>query len=150
MKLTQARLGTALGISQASVSDLAKLGMPTDDIESARVWREANINPLRLKSGPPPLSVLLQRAESRIGRGKDITTLLPALRHALRGVPADQRPDIAMSVALWDVLTASIRPALACEPAALTTEEAEGMGAFWYAMAVGESWPAPTDPQRRG
>lgn len=150
MKLTQARLGAALGVSQAVVSSLAKQGMPTDSIEAARAWREANINPLRLKSGPPPLTVLLQKVEARIGKGKDITTLLPTLRAALRSVPANQRPDIAMSVALWDVLTASIRPALEGEPAPLTAAEAEGMGTFWYAMAAGEPWPVPTDPQRRG
>jgi hypothetical protein len=37
--MTQAELGSALGIKQAAVSKLIKRGMPDDDIEAAKAWR---------------------------------------------------------------------------------------------------------------
>jgi hypothetical protein len=39
--LTNAALGEGLGITRQRVSALIREGMPTDSVESARVWREA-------------------------------------------------------------------------------------------------------------
>ncbi len=141
MPLTQIQLAAALGLSQSAISQLAKQGMPTHSIESARTWREANLNPARTKFSPglPSLLGLLQEAEARISAGEDIAPLLPTLRRALRQVPAAQRADIAMSERLWDALTASVGSAFGRETAeSPTMVEGEGMGAFWFAVAAGE------------
>lgn len=44
-KLTQGAIAEALGISQARVSQLSRRGMPTNDVERARAWRDANLQP---------------------------------------------------------------------------------------------------------
>lgn len=142
MRLTQLQLAAALGISQPAVSQLVAQGMPAASIEAAQAWRKANLNPARAKFPPEPprLLGLLQDAEARIAAGEDIAPLLPALRRALRQVPADQRANVAMSVALWDALTNPIGSTIERETATLTTAEAEEMGVFWYALAAGEPW----------
>lgn len=143
MKLTQNELATGLGISQANVSKLVRLGMPQHSIAAARAWRESNLDPARAKPAPraPSLSALLEEAEALLDVGGDIGPLMPDLRLALRQVPADQRAAVAMSKDLWDSLTAPIGHAFKPERgAALTPAEADEMGEFWYAMAAGEPW----------
>lgn len=43
MSRHQKELATALGLSEGQVSKLKRKGMPTQDIEAARVWRSRNI-----------------------------------------------------------------------------------------------------------
>lgn len=58
----QRELATALGISAAMVSKLAKRGMPTDTLERAQRWRRRHLEPGRVKGmrfgtaapAPPP------------------------------------------------------------------------------------------------
>ena len=143
MSLTQIQLAAALGLSQSAVSQLAKQGMPTNSVEAARAWRENNLDPARAKPAPrpPTLAALLRKAEALLEAGEGIAPLLPRIREALRQVPADQRVGIAMSRGLWDSLTAPIGHAFKPERgAALTQAEADEMGAFWFAVAAGESW----------
>lgn len=47
--MLQKELATALGISSAMVSRLAKRGMPTDSIERATRWRKRHLEPGRVK-----------------------------------------------------------------------------------------------------
>ena len=143
MRLTQIQLATGLGISQANVSKLVRLGMPTTSLEAARRWREENLDPARAKPAPrpPTLAALLRKAEALLEAGEGVAPLLPRIREALRQVPDDQRAAVALSVDLWHVLVKHV--ADACEPergAALTPAEADEMGVFWYAMAAGEPW----------
>ena len=143
MRLTQTQLATGLGISQANVSKLVRLGMPTTSLEAARRWREENLDPARAKPAPrpPTLAALLRKAEALLEAGEGIAPLLPRIREALRQVPADQRAAVAMSEGLWDSLTAPIGHAFKpSRGAALTPAEAAEMGGFWYAMAAGEPW----------
>lgn len=46
-KLTQKRLGELLGISQSRVAQLHARGMPTQTVDAARAWREANLDPVQ-------------------------------------------------------------------------------------------------------
>ncbi len=145
MKLTQTQLATGLGISQANVSKLIRVGMPTDSVEAARHWRECNLHPGRAKPAPqaPSLSALLEKAEQCLNAGGDIGPLLPDLRRALRQVPADQRAEIAMSEGLWGSLTAPIGHVFETKRAAVFTKaESDEMSRFWYALAAGEPWTA--------
>lgn len=43
-QLSQAAIAAALGISTATVTKQKKRGMPVDSVESARAWREKNLN----------------------------------------------------------------------------------------------------------
>ena len=141
MRLTQIQLATGLGISQANVSKLVRLGMPQHSIAAARTWRESNLDPARTKPAPraPSLSALLEEAEALLDVGGDIGPLMPDLRLALRQIPGYQRAAVGMSEALWDVLTDPVGSAFELETAeSLTTAEAEGMGAFWFSVAAGE------------
>ncbi len=52
MKLSYSQLGSAFGISKQAVAALAKRGMPTDSVESARVWRAVNLDVSRVKVAP--------------------------------------------------------------------------------------------------
>ena len=143
MSLTQIQLAAALGLSQAAISQSVAKGMPTHSIAAARAWRETHLHPGRAKPAPraPSLSVLLEEAEALLDVGGDIGPLMPDLRLALRQVPDDQRAAVAMSEGLWDSLTAPIGHAFKPERgAALTQAEADEMGAFWFAVAAGESW----------
>ncbi len=143
MSLTQIQLATALGLSQAAISQSVAKGMPTHSIEAARAWREANLDPARAKPvpRPPTLAALLRSAEALLEAGEGVAPLLPRIREALRKVPADQRAAVTMSEDLWDSLTAPIGHAFKPERgAALTQAEADEMGGFWYAMAAGEPW----------
>ena len=143
MSLTQIQLAAALGLSQAAISQSVAKGMPTHSIEAARAWRETHLHPGRAKPAPraPSLSALLEEAEALLDVGGDIGPLMPDLRLALRQVPDDQRAAVAMSEGLWDSLTAPIGHAFKPERgAALTQAEADEMGAFWFAVAAGESW----------
>jgi len=99
MKLTQNQLAAGLGISQANVSKLVRLGMPQHSIPAARAWRENNLDPARAKPAPPApsLSPLLEEAEALLDMGGDPAPLLPDLRRALRQVPADQRATVGMA-----------------------------------------------------
>ncbi len=50
--MLQKELATALDISPAMVSKLAKRGMPTDTLERAQRWRKRHLEPGRLKARP--------------------------------------------------------------------------------------------------
>ena len=67
-RLTNAEIGAALGVSAQRVGVLARQGMPTDSVESARAWREARVAvsqaplPARLDSlDDGTLAVTIQR-----------------------------------------------------------------------------------------
>ncbi|HPE71898.1 MAG TPA: hypothetical protein PK018_06970 [Candidatus Competibacter sp.] len=114
--------------------------MPQHSIAAARTWRESNLDPARAKPAPraPSLSALLEEAEALLDVGGDIGPLMPDLRLALRQIPGYQRAAVGMSEALWDALTDPVGSAFERETAeSLTTAEAEGMGAFWFAAAAG-------------
>jgi phage terminase Nu1 subunit (DNA packaging protein) len=50
--LSQAAIGRALGLSQASITKLKGQGMPVDSVESARAWRKARQNIAARKPEP--------------------------------------------------------------------------------------------------
>lgn len=98
-KNTQAALGRALGLSPAAVSKLRAQGMPTHSEEAARAWRRQHLNPARMKreTHRPNVSALLARVHELAHVAGDALALghfesiEPALRAALRAVPADGR-----------------------------------------------------------
>jgi hypothetical protein len=67
--MTQAELGKALGVQQPCISKLIKRGMPSDSIEAAREWRDANINN-SIATEYPSMATILMILSPRRQKGK--------------------------------------------------------------------------------
>lgn len=178
-------LAKQLDISAAMVSKLAKRGMPTHDVQAARRWRDRHLEPARRKdaridgqrnadwrgrrhreaASAHDRAAAVARAESlaaavreSMEAGQDPGPMLPELRAALRGVPHEARPQVAMDRGVWDALTVDVRRTLDRQEAEaadnggadvggdasggeaedMSDDEAAEVGAFWYAVAAGE------------
>lgn len=173
-------LAEQLGISAAMVSKLAKRGMPTHDLQAARRWRDKHLEPARRKDAridgqqgadwrgrrhreaalARDRAAAVARAESLAAavRGlmdaeQDPEPMLPQLRAALRSVPHEARPQVAMDCGVWGILTSEVRRTLASQEVGapgdggadtggddgdMSDDEATELGAFWYAVAAGE------------
>lgn len=59
--MTQNELAEALGISRGQCSKLAARGMPTHDLDAARVWRRSNLDPAWAKPTRPPVHAGVER-----------------------------------------------------------------------------------------
>lgn len=90
-------------------------------------------------------------ADERLTAGRELGELEPALRAALRLLPAELRDPLPVSVAVMDALTAQVRAVIEASFAddhereadrtklqAGGADEARAMGAFWYRVAAGE------------
>ena len=113
------------------MTKLKKMGMPTDSVENALAWRQANIKPtahgLLPKQGmavpdsplerpffvslsPRQLEELLDIAAAALESGKSIAAMVPTLRAALNSVPLRERkatmllPFEVMNILVADVL----------------------------------------------
>ncbi len=161
---SQNAIGRALGLSSASMTKCKAMGMPTDSVESARAWRQANIKatahamlpkrrPAPQPSGALPHALaLLGIAAAALDSGQSITAMVPTLRAAMHAVPEHERDDtMLLPVAVMDVLVADMVNAMTewdkadnCthtrEP--MTDDDADYMGCFWYQVAAGEMRPA--------
>lgn len=75
----------------------------------------------------------------------EFALIAPRLRAALRALPPGA--DVAMSLEVWDALTADtferIAGASGGEVVELDDGEAEAMGAFWLSIASGQSADLP-------
>ena len=75
--LSQATIGRALGLSQASITKLKGQGMPVDSVESARAWRRARQNIAARKAEPVAIKPPVIRANevnkdgSELGESQD-------------------------------------------------------------------------------
>lgn len=130
-----------------------------DSVEAARAWRAANIKETahRLaKHSPPRRSAAVQRvaklmtvAGAALQAGKSIAGQVPALRAAMHAVPEHERPAVLLHAGVMDVLTADVGEVLAegaaeapaTGSAAMSDDDAEWMGTFWYRVAAGEISP---------
>lgn len=148
--LSQRRMAKALGLTPPQVHKLVKRGMPLSSPEAAHRWRLDHLDyrmkdpPLRIRVDPrTPVEVANQMFEFA---ALDFDGCAPGLRVALGNVPREQRHQVRLDVAVTQQL---IAPALAAvadvlqpEPGApMTDADAEGGGAFLYAIAAGEIFP---------
>ncbi len=170
---SQNHLAELLDLSRGAVSRLAARGMPTSSVEAAQAWRKANLDPARTKGnrcdeyrrGRPaaPASdeaqclrrvrVLMDAAAKALAAGQRIDHLVPELRHALAGVPLQQRDAAGLDADVMAVLVhhviARVPPKegnprnddgspVWCDGASLSDQDAQELGEFWYAVAAGE------------
>lgn len=166
---TQSEIAKALSLSQASIVKYKRRGMPMDSVGAAAAWHRTHVKitahrlpqpaapaPAPIDTGPAALRVagLLDLAANALGSGHDIEALTPALRQALRAVPAADRAAILLPFEVMDVLTADVYAALTPHPfaddpgAAMSDDEANEMGRFWYSVAAGEITIQQSDRSR--
>jgi hypothetical protein len=164
---TMAEIGRALSLSRQAVSRAAKEGMPVHSIEAAHAWRRQNLDPARRKRGAFDeelrMRAVVTRAEElgelageALARDSEaaFAALVQPLREALRAVPPAGRGRVKLCLAAMDRLVApmmdQIRTCAAedeaaglVQPAAarMSDDDAELMGAWWYAVACGEPLP---------
>ena len=166
-KRSQAAIGRELGLSPASMSKLKGMGMPTDSVEAARIWRQCNIKPSvhtsalrsmakQTPSKPMPpggaanAHALLGIAASALAGGQCIDSMVLTLRAALHAVPERERGGLLLPSSVMDVLVADVAARLpkvadsrhevdqaVCSDN-MDDEEAAYMGRFWYEVAAGE------------
>ncbi len=161
--ISKRALARGLGLSPAMVLKLEKRGMPMRSIDAARQWRRVNLHPGRTKREPAAvqpkpsaaalrdLAALVPVAEAALRAGR-FELIADALREAMRAVPEAHRATVPLLPAVWREL---VRPAIelfeanAADPAsasaepAMSDEDAEAMGRFWYGIAAGEAVPVP-------
>lgn len=162
--MSQSELAQALGISQPMVSRLVRRGMP-EDVDGARRWRTDHLNIAQRKesrsclaSPPPPSRAPDDGAEALADAQRMVdlaVELLPLgkwpavvvdLRLALRRVPIRNRGSLLLPMALWRELLADVIEFLGVPPSqfgeqensAMTDDDAEYAGAFFYTAAAGE------------
>jgi hypothetical protein len=168
-RLTQASIGRALGLSRSLIHRYVGMGMPTTSIAAARAWHQDSIRPTahglnepdkahRRERTPTPASVvqasaLMAHAADALATGQDITVMVPALRAALRAVPARERAAMLLQSEVMDVLTADAFAVVhQCDSSEQNTDnnepmteaEAEELGRFWFKVAAGEIVVDPT------
>lgn len=161
--MNRKELALELGISGAMVTKLAKRGMPTEDLEKARRWRKRNLQTLRTKGvridtwtggqdaignvSTPRTPSAAQIHQSALARVRDLglvahdalaggsfEIIAPMLRQALQAVPLEDRQYVAMSLEVWDALTASIPGGGGGGPNDFSDAFME---TFWYQIALG-------------
>jgi hypothetical protein len=160
---SQAAIGRALGLSPASMTKYKQMGMPVDSVEAASSWRMQHIKPTAhkapVRAAGRPVAESLEAASSleranellmigatALEAGQSIAAMIPALRAAMRSVPADARNGIVLPVDVMELLTADVYQraleeggiASSSDGQSMTDEEAEWMGDFWYRVAAGE------------
>ena len=154
MTPSQSDIAAALQIDKALVSRYRKRGRPVHAIEAARAWKFSHVRP-RIGSAWPPeaappsaqlhaAQALADHAGELLADGGDVAALVPAIRQALAAVPEHERGDVAMTRALWDVLTSDVRALVPEEEdggEGMDVSEADWLGDFWYSVAAGEVVP---------
>jgi len=128
---SQNHLAELLGIAKSICSRHVARGMPTDSLEAARAWREANLNIARRKGirfdryyqppgqqrrpTPPPghtpaaqASALMAAAFALLEADQTIDALVPTLRAALRAVPPPERDSVGLLLPVMKVLLADV------------------------------------------
>lgn len=157
---SQAAIGRALGLSPASVSKLKGQGMPTDNVQNARAWRERNIRPtanapemrrtvLQADRAHPDavenVQAWMRMAAATLSSGQSIASMLPTIRAEMARVPAHQRDAVLVHPDVMDLLTASVAHQLpgsdesvGDEDMQMSDDQAQDMGRFWYQVAAGE------------
>jgi hypothetical protein len=144
------------------------MGMPVHSVEAAQAWRQANIKPtahamlpkrtarpapaLQPSGAIPHALALLDIAAAALEAGQSIAAMVPTLRAAMHAVPEHERDGtMLLPVEVMDVLVADVVNAVAGQDGAndsttsdeaMTDDEAEYMGRFWYQVAAGEVRPA--------
>lgn len=110
-------LAAALGISASMVSRLTKQGMPTDSAAAAQAWRAAHLDPARVvrAQGQPNPLALVQQAEGAMAvaravldAGADFGMIAPAVRAALKTVPAEHRHLVGLDLPVMRCLCAPL------------------------------------------
>lgn len=157
---TKTQLAEALGISRQEVHRYAKKGMPCESIEAARAWRMESVR-VRISEPRSPAPTILVRLVRELqeaaallldeGRRTAFDAMVPTLRQALRRVPDNHRERVKFVPQVFDALTDDVHRVLSVvrignpdapeageSSEALAGEDAERMGAFWYAVAAGE------------
>lgn len=95
MTVKKREIARALGVSASAVTKYVKRGCPTTSVAAARVWRDANLDPVRRmaqqmgipRASRPSASELVVRANEICRLALvDFTRHEPALRSALRDV----------------------------------------------------------------
>lgn len=172
--MSRKELAAALELSPSSITALAKRGMPTNSIEAAMDWRAQHLNPCMVKGVRPDvravpaamqcgpdvapaavdyadaalrdLAELVTVAEAALKVGR-FNVIEPAMRAALRSVPATHRAHAVLPLPLWDALVQPVAELIeaiddeapsAADAGGMTDAEADEMGGFWYAVAAGE------------
>lgn len=160
-------LALALGISGASVSKLAKRGMPTHDVDAAHRWRRRHLNPAMTKENrfEPAAAVpaveseadgvselahaqrMADLADEMLPLGK-LAAVMGDLRLAMHHVPAHRRQDLQMALPTWRALVVAVLEVVERETdvqtsdnadrAGLSDGDADELGAFWFSVAAGE------------
>ncbi len=148
-EISQRFIAQALGMSQAAVSKFVRRGMPISSVEAARAWHRTHVRP-RMSSNPSrryatelaAVEGLWPLAQSAMAAGH-LDVIRPALGAALRAVPHAARHLVTIE---RDVADELVKPMLTLlrensepgEGLPMTDQEAERMGAFWYAILAEE------------
>lgn len=174
-KITQADIGRALGLARSLIHRYVGMGMPTSSIAAARAWHQDCIKltthgltkpdkASRREVTPTHASVvhasaLMAAVSLVLATGNDIAVMVPALREALRKVPARERGAMQLHSEVMAVLVAEViallpspgalngdgSPAWHSEEHPMTDADADEMGRFWFAVAAGEIVVQATD-----
>ena len=126
---SQNHLAELLGIAKSMCSRHVHRGMPTDSVEAARAWMNADLDPARRKgirfdqyyqtpqrqpttSNEPSLadqaSALMQAASMLLESDQSIEALMPSLRAGLRAVPPTDREDVWLYADVIKLLVADM------------------------------------------
>lgn len=101
-------LATALGISAAMVSKLAKRGMPTDTLERAERWRRRHLEPGRVKGVRYERRPLVDPVEAVHNLAAaaliDFKPHGHALRKALKSLPVERENEVSLPLEVWEDL----------------------------------------------
>ena len=153
VKLTQAAIAQALGLSPAAVSAFKGRGMPLHSIEAARSWHlfhvrpRVSVQPARMHASElAALHALWPVALSALQAGR-LDVVRPTLQQALRDVPEEARHLVMIDAEVMDALCADFIAVLRADapdgeaPGPMTAKDAEVMGRVWYCVAAGEQFP---------
>lgn len=101
-------LATALGISAAMISKLARRGMPTDTLERAERWRRRHLEPGRVKGVRYERRPLVDPVEAVHNLAAaaliDFKPYGHALRKALKALPVDRENEVSLPLEVWEDL----------------------------------------------
>lgn len=152
-RLTQAALADALGMTGAAVSKFKGRGMPVDSVAAAQAWRATHVrlrisaNPMRLYADEiAEVHALWSVARSALHVGR-LEAALPALRAAMRAVPAEARHMVELDTEVMDALCVPfaelLRSHMTPEERAAPMPDADiaPMARVWYCVAAGERFP---------